>query len=113
MAIETATELIPFDLDEMEILFRQITDPVPWGSDPGSNWYVEAHCDRGFPVGLVVVNTHPEFRPIVVHVFVVDDMRRRGIGITLIEACRERWPDIQLTGAISEAGEGLLKAWDR
>lgn len=41
-------------------------------------------------------------------ILVPDQCRRRGYATQLIAACEERWPSLELTEAISEAGEGLL-----
>jgi hypothetical protein len=43
-------------------------------------------------------------------VLVPDQFRRCGYATKLIAACEARWPNLELTEAISEAGEGLLGA---
>jgi hypothetical protein len=42
-------------------------------------------------------------------VLVVDDFRRQGIATRLILACRERWPDLQLSLPISKVGLALYR----
>jgi len=41
-------------------------------------------------------------------ILVPDQYRRCGYATALIAACEARWPNLELTEAISEAGEGLL-----
>jgi GNAT superfamily N-acetyltransferase len=43
-------------------------------------------------------------------IMVPDHLRRCGYATRLIQACEGRWPDLTLTEAISEAGDGLLKS---
>ncbi len=92
------------------ILFRRLDDPLPPDWSPGLHWqaeYHDDHSDCSRPLGLAWV-TAGEGLAYLDYVLVVDDCRRRGIATALIAACRERWPDIRLTDAISDAGEALL-----
>jgi hypothetical protein len=43
-------------------------------------------------------------------VIVPDHFRRRGYARTLIAECEARWPNLELTEAISEAGDALVDA---
>jgi hypothetical protein len=43
-------------------------------------------------------------------ILVPDHFRRRGYATALIKACRTRWPNLELTEAISESGEELLRS---
>ena len=100
-----------------EIIFRHITDNLPWDGAPPlpdkpwtGLWYVEYHMEWGAPVGLAFV-THYHGPPMLYYILVADQFRRKGIATALIEACQRRWPDLQLTDAISEAGEALLRRY--
>ncbi len=100
------------------IIFRNLGTDLPPECMAGWNWQVELHDERGFPVGLAWVLALPPglttappgyiATPSLKFIIVIDDMRRRGVGTCLIEACLERWPDLDLGLAISEAGEALL-----
>jgi GNAT superfamily N-acetyltransferase len=105
-----------------DVIFRNLGDNVPPDCQQHCNWQVECHEGRGFPSGLAWVLVPPDgpgqntetkqggsLRPLVKFVLVTDDARRRGIGSRLIEACRERWPDLVLSAPISEAGLGLYR----
>jgi GNAT superfamily N-acetyltransferase len=98
------------------VIYRHLGTEVAPDCEPDCNWQVEMHADRGFPVGLAWVlapapGAEPtsETRPQIKFVLVVDDERRQGIATRLIEACRERWPTIQLSPPISAAGAGLYR----
>lgn len=101
----------------LEILFvdRSAVRPSHWGA---GHWAVEAHPygdEQGYPAGTCWVfvpapcpDHSRQLHPIVDMIYVVDHYRRRGIAERLIAACRERWPDLEFTDAISEGGAGLL-----
>lgn len=98
------------------ILFRHLGDQVAPGRTPGWWWQVEYHDGRDFPCGLAWVLVVPPdvpgrekytFTEMIWFVLVADDSRRRGVATRLVRACRERWPDAQLTPAISAAGKRL------
>lgn len=102
------------------ILFRNVGHEVPPGWMPGANWQVEYYPDegdwndRGFPLGLAWVLETPfdpewPYEAVVKFILVVDDERRKGIGLKLVRALQERWPGVMLTDPISEAGEALLR----
>jgi len=100
------------------ILFRQLNDPIPPDWIPGLHWQVEYHddaCDCSYPLGIAWVSAplpSDYGNANVDYVQVADHERRKGIATALIAACRERWPGLWLTDAISEAGEGLLAKVD-
>jgi GNAT superfamily N-acetyltransferase len=83
--------------------------------EPGWNWQVEIHAGRGFPVGLAWVIAPPlaaapsGARPQIKFVMVADDERGKGIATRLIEACRERWPDAELSPPVSATGARLYR----
>ena len=87
-----------------DIIFRNIDHNL---------WYVE-HChpfaDCGYPLGTAYVSVdsgsppHSKIR----HVEVNDGFRRRGNATRLVDACHERWPNIRLSDATTEAGEAFL-----
>lgn len=99
------------DDDNYEILFRLLDDPVSetWGQYP--RWQVEYHEYDGIsvPVGLAWVCEYPEEYggPTLLYLLVADEWRRRGISLTLIKKCQDRWPNLQVMDAVSEAGEAL------
>ncbi len=68
--------------------------------------------NRGFPEGVAYV-TRDGFGPIMWYVQVADDCRRQGIGRELLLACRQLWPDIHISAAISKNGQRLTDSIDR
>jgi GNAT superfamily N-acetyltransferase len=106
-------------ISTLEFVFRPTGNTVPSNWKPGIHWLVEAHSsadDLSYPVGLAWVSDF--FRapiPIVSLDFILvpDHYRRLGVATALVRKCRERWPDIVLTEAISEGGEGLMRSLDR
>jgi GNAT superfamily N-acetyltransferase len=96
--------------------FRQIDGPPRWMD--GIHWQAELHDDEAGALGElpypVAVAWLTDFRGTAMDcvlmdfVLVPDHFRRRGYATKLIGACAERWPELRLTEAISEAGEGLL-----
>jgi GNAT superfamily N-acetyltransferase len=79
--------------------------------------------DTGAPWGVCWVSHYPD-KPgtwtILWYVLVADAYRRHRIARALIDAARERWPDIYITEGVTEAGESLYdsfpvdftSAWD-
>jgi len=47
--------------------------------------------------------------PTLDYIVVVDDSRQKGLTSRVVEACRERWPDIELSLPNSEVGEALYR----
>jgi hypothetical protein len=94
-----------------EVVFRQLDGPY-W--EPAAIWQVELHIgsDIGYPAGLAWVWEKPNTIVMVRLEFVLvpDHFRRRGFATRLIEACRERWPDLVLSGPISEEGAALRES---
>src|SRR5689334_10796146 len=88
------------------IIFRNLGESVP---PLDCNWQVEYHEGRGFPSGIAWVLAAKGSRAVVTFVLVVDDCRRRGIATRLIEECRKRWPDLNLTGPTSSTGLALYR----
>lgn len=94
-----------------DIVFRKIDNCCQndrWES--GVKWYVEFHdaeFDCPFPKGIAFVSG-PDYRKILYFVFVADMYRRKGVATELVRACRARWPNIEITEAISDAGEAFL-----
>lgn len=89
------------------IHFRQVDYP---GKDNGIFWHVEFFLDdepQTFPVGTAyAVATGGAAQ--LNFILVADGWRRKGIGARLVEACQQRWPNLQYTSAMSESGEGLI-----
>jgi hypothetical protein len=87
--------------------FRHV---APLGNDYWSEtWQAEYHEGDGFPLGVAWVNLGRDGRePTVFYLFVDDGCRRLGIATKIIEACRERWPGLDLGHAVTEGGRGLM-----
>jgi len=111
------------DGEELEILFRQIKDPVPTGWGPGLHWQVEAY-EYGMeqpPVGFCWViddslllppaRRHEANPPMVEYVRVFHTHQRYGIATALLDAARQRWPNLILLRAVSPEGEAFLAAY--
>jgi len=107
----------------LHFVFRQLNDPVPAGWAPGVHWQVEAYptnADVGHPLGICWISDQSvrrppdwrgdEFPPSIDYVLVADPYRRKGIATRLVQACQERWPDLDIGEASSEAGQALLES---
>src|SRR5262249_42606636 len=81
---------------------------------------VELHQGLGFPLGIAWVLAPPAPpkgkrrprgapRPYLKYILVADEYRREGIATRLIEACRQRWPDLSLTSPVCRAGMSLYR----
>lgn len=102
------------------ILFRHMGDNVPPYFKPGIHWQVEfwdeVECSRPYGVAWVTIFDPPpvDYRgdfvvnPVIDYILVCDDSRRKGVATALAQACRQRWPAIELTGAISPEGEAFI-----
>ena len=80
------------------ILFRQINEPVPPCWRRGAHWFSELHAGDPsvpFPLGIAFVNARPGLAT-VDYLFVPDNFRGKGVERRLIDACREKWPDIHI-----------------
>ena len=51
--------------------------------------------------------------PTVEFILVPDQCRKRGYATKLLEFCFQKWPDLQLTDGINEAGEALVAKFQR
>jgi GNAT superfamily N-acetyltransferase len=102
------------------ILFRHLGDNVPDAWIKDFRWQVEYHGshDPGYPLGLAWVFAPPpgktyledmDHQPWIMFIFVVDGARRTGIGTKLIQAIKDRWPDVKPTPAISDEGAALIR----
>jgi len=92
--------------------FRHIV-PSFRKSEPFKEWHVEYYNEDEntmFPVGtayVVILETTVQLN----FILVADQWRRRGIGRQLVEACRKRWPNIQLTIAMEfESSKSFFEA---
>ena len=104
------------------IYFREAIEPRPSANDSGrlTLWHLEYYEDfaedgtphrrRGFPVGIAFVIEVDGSGAQLNFVFVADQWRGRGYGKELLLAAQARWPGLTWTGAMDEAGAGLLKA---
>ena len=64
-----------------------------------------------FPVAVAWISCYPH-HTILYFILVPDHLRRQGYATALIKACRERWPELYLTDAISESGFPILMLLD-
>jgi GNAT superfamily N-acetyltransferase len=112
--------------DQYEVLFRKLESPLPGHLTPGTHWYVECYetgLGLGNPVGMAFVTSveqpnsgksgagQVEFSfAYIDYLFVLDEHRRKGIGILLLDACIGRWPHIHYDG-VTRAGKAMLRAW--
>ena len=97
------------------IIFRPLGHPVPPYWEPDLHWQVEfwpddADVTRPYGVAWVSAYDGTVIAPYLDYLIVCDDCRRQGVAKALIAACRERWPGIRLTDAISPEGEALLES---
>lgn len=108
---------------ELEILFRQLLQPVPAGWKPGMHWQVEAY-EYGLeqpPIGFCWIvddgsvlppdRQHEAYPPIVEFVRVFHTHLRCGVATALLDAARQRWPDLELTRDTSPEGKAFLAAY--
>lgn len=111
-----------YDLD-LEILFRRLWSPLPFGWKPGLHWQVEAYYSgmEQPPIGICWVmdfasllprhRRHEAFPPVVEYVRVFPDSLRCGVATALLDAARTRWPNLELSGAASEEGAALIRSY--
>lgn len=98
------------------ILFRCITGNKPCHWIDGMHWYVEFHhceADMAYPIGMAFVTVPPKGAKIALcvdYIWVAVHFRRQGVANAIIKACKERWPDLWLTEAISKAGQALIES---
>jgi hypothetical protein len=93
------------------VVFRQVDEPY---SAKGWHWNVEYFSEdphqRMFPIGTAYVVAPPETTAAQLDfVLVADQWRKEGVARELIKACQERWPGLQYTGPMDEAGDKLLR----
>lgn len=86
------------------------TSPIRFKHEPGAecDWVVEFWDDQPFPLGIAYVKSTYIDGPLLYLVEVQNPFQRRGIATSLIRACQSRWPDLEMTEPVSEAGEKLL-----
>ena len=110
---------------ELEILFRQLTDPVPALWKSGYHWQVEAY-QRGMeqpPVAIGWVldvspgraaHVAPEddpYAPDLECVRVFRDYQDENVAHAVIEAARLRWPNLDVQSAVSAEGNGWIASF--
>lgn len=91
------------------IRFEQMEHPFGFG---GVHWRIEfwSETERAFPIGVAYAVELPEqVAAQVIFVLVGDQWRRQCVGTKLLEACKSRWSNVSYTGAMDEAGNGLLR----
>lgn len=111
------------DLEENSILqadqihFRPIEGPTRIDFRAQTRWMVEFYKGSfPAPVGIAWVTHDPSMKAkgawdstaLLEFVLVADQHRETGIASRLVQACLERWPDLDLGAAISEEGDALL-----
>lgn len=103
--------------ERTEILFRQLVEPVVTWSKPGLRWAVEFWCwGIPYPVGQAWVGAYPpmaggspEPYAHIDWMHVQEQYRRQGVGTSLMEAIKARWPDVDFDAA-TELGNKFLAA---
>jgi GNAT superfamily N-acetyltransferase len=85
------------------------------GRRPGIGWRAELHepdSELPFPLAVAWLSDYRTagLGVVVDFILVPDHLRRRGYATRLIRECRDRWPDLALTDAISAEGKGLLRS---
>jgi GNAT superfamily N-acetyltransferase len=90
---------------QSRIVFRQLDDGY---LDPGVHWQVE--YIEVFPVGTAYLISPREGVARLSFILVADAWRRRGIAGKLIEACKQRWPNLTYTPPMSKEGDALLRS---
>jgi hypothetical protein len=98
---------------ELEILFRQLTDPVPSMWKSGYHWQVEAY-EFGMeqpPVAIGWVLDVSVYEPDLECVRVFSDYQDEDIAHAVIEAARLRWPNLDIESAVSQEGNGWIASY--
>lgn len=108
---------------ELEILFRKLMDPLPFGWKAGWHWAVEAY-EAGLeqpPIGfcwvyaagrqMLAARRRYTPAPLVEYVRVCHTYERNGVATALLDAARKRWPNLELTPAATPHGEAFLAAY--
>jgi GNAT superfamily N-acetyltransferase len=90
---------------QARIVFRQVDEGY---LDPGVHWQVE--YIEVFPVGTAYLVSPREGVAKLSFILVADAWRRHGIAGKLIEACKQRWPNLTYTPPMSKEGESLLRS---
>jgi len=96
--------------EDLTATFEQCDPP---GRRAGICWRAELYDADGVLTYPVAIAYLTDFRGaglgvIVDFTLVPDHLRRLGYATRLLRECEARWPDLGLTDAISDAGEGLL-----
>ena len=70
---------------------------------------------RGFAVMpfATAYLSHSLTGPTVEFILVPDQCRKRGYATKLLEFCFQKWPELQLTDGINEAGKALAAKFQR
>jgi len=99
----------------IQLIFRQLNNPVPEGWVAGVRWVVEAYpagvCDLPYPMGQAWVSDYTPFNQSLISldfILVADQHRREGVAIHLYNEIKKRWPNVIVTDAISKSGDGFL-----
>lgn len=100
---------------QLEIVFRQLTDPVPTGWKAGYHWQVEAY-QRGLEqppvaIGWVLDVGSAEYEPDLECVRVFRDYEDEDIAHAVTEAARLRWPNLRVQEGTSAEGNKWIEAF--
>jgi GNAT superfamily N-acetyltransferase len=97
----------------MEILFRQLNEPVASWSVSGLRWSVEVWDEEmAYPIAQawVTVPQYDVLEPYIDWLHVDERFQRKRHGTKLLQAILERWPNAVYDGA-TKAGKAFLKAF--
>ena len=74
-------------------------------------WHIEFYSEESslFPVGTAYVESPPGGPPRMNFMLVADQWRSRGIASHLMAACLEKWPDLEFSDPISQAGRKAVE----
>lgn len=92
------------------IVFRQLDEGYP---TPGIHWNVEFFDDAShmFPIGTAYVAAAENSAvALLKFILVADEWRQEKVATKLLDAIKQRWPEIQSSGPMGPAGERLLRA---
>ena len=100
-------------MDNPYTVIRSV-DPPPHTNATTTNYYhVELYVGGmqggGWPQGLGTVVEYPG-NVYLAYLFVIDVSRRKGYGRRIIEACIERWPDIDFRDTMDGSGRLLVES---
>jgi len=113
---------VPSKYWELKIIFRPLHISLPAWWAPDTRWQVEAY-DSGLeqpPLGMAWVlditakrPAHPTYDvpPFIEWIRVFHGLTRCGVATALVDGARRRWPDLELSAAVSEEEAAFRSAY--